>query len=181
MSRLGKKPITIPQLVEVKLEGNILRVKGPQGEDSLEIPYGFTLKIQDQLITVVPQLNNKFTKKMWGTLRSLINNLVIGVKDGFEKKLEINGVGYKASVENKKLILKVGYINPVILPIPENIEVNIDKNIITVKGMSKQKVGQFAALIRAQKPVEPYKGKGIKYVDEIVRKKEGKKLAGATS
>ncbi|MCD6568620.1 50S ribosomal protein L6 [bacterium] len=180
MSRLGKKPIIIPEEVELHIEDGIVRVKGPKGEQELEVPPDFEISVKGNQVSVTPKVFNKFTRKMWGTLRSLLNNLIIGVKDGFVKKLEINGVGYKASVEGKNLILKIGYINPVTLPVPEGLEVSVEKNIITVSGLSKEKVGQFAAVIRSQRPVEPYKGKGIKYVDEEVRRKAGKKLAGTT-
>jgi len=183
MSRIGKKPIIIPEDVKVEINGNILKAKGPKGEGEIKILDGFEVKIENNLLKVLPKEN--FLKKekrfsaFWGTARALINNLIKGVKDGFLKQLEINGLGYKAEKEGQKLILKVGYSHPVILDIPEGINVEIEKNIISVSGISKEKVGQFAALIKKQKPVEPYQGKGIKYVGEFVRRKMGKKIVGS--
>ncbi len=182
MSRIGKKPIIIPEKVNITLEDNVLKAKGPKGEDSLKVFDGFEIKIENNLLRVVPKARTKKEKKtfaLWGTLRALINNLIKGVNEGFSKQLEINGLGYKAEKDGDKLILKVGYSHPVILDIPQGIEISIEKNIITVSGISKEKVGQFAALIKKQKPVEPYQGKGIKYVGEYVRRKMGKKVVGS--
>ncbi len=181
MSRIGKRPIDIPEGVEVTLEGSQLKAKGPQGENSVKIPSDFTVEIKDQQIKIIPKVQKKNTSMIWGTTRSLINNCLQGVKNGFSKELEIKGVGFRASKEGNNLVLKIGYINPVTLPIPENLEVNVEKNVISVKGISKEAVGQFAAQIKLQKPVEPYKGKGIYYKGEIIRRKSGKKLAGTTA
>lgn len=177
MSRIGKKPIIIPEGITIQLEGNILKVKGPKGEGSFNIPDDFKIDIINNTLTIKPLKEEKDTKIMWGTIRSHINNLIIGLAQGFQKELEMEGVGYRVSVENNNLVLKVGYINPVILEIPEGIDVKIDKNTIAVSGTSKEKVGQFAAQIRAIKPVEPYKGKGIHYKGEQIRRKAGKKIA----
>ncbi|MGB9680705.1 MAG: 50S ribosomal protein L6 [Minisyncoccia bacterium] len=182
MSRIGKKAIIIPEKVNISLENDTLKIKGPKGEDSLKIFEGFEVQIENNLLKILPKekiQKEKNTSALWGTLRALINNLIKGVNEGFSKQLEINGLGYKAEKEGNKLILKLGYSHPVVLDIPPGIEVSIEKNIITVSGISKEKVGQFAALIKKQKPVEPYQGKGIKYVGEYVRRKMGKKVVGS--
>jgi len=176
MSRIGKKPIIIPPSVEIKIEGNIIKAKGPKGEDFLVIPPEFRVNLNDNLLEVSPVIQKKNINVLWGTTRALLNNLLTGAKEGFKKDLEISGVGYWANVEGNNLVLKVGYINPIIIAIPQGIEVKIDKNIISVSGLSKEKVGQFASDIKAVKKVEPYKGKGIKYVGEFVRRKAGKKM-----
>lgn len=181
MSRIGKKPILIPEDVTVDLKDNVLQVKGPLGEDSVKIPYILKVEINDKEIKVMPAKNTKQTSMFWGTTRSLINNCVEGVKNGFTKKLILKGVGYKISKEGQELVLKLGYINSVHVPIPEGIDIEIEKDKTTVKGMSKAKVTQFAAKIKALKPVEPYKGKGFHYEGEEVRRKSGKKLAGTTA
>lgn len=183
MSRIGKKPIEIPPQVEVKIENGTLFAKGPKGELSLKIFPDFELEIKDNFIFVKPLIDskrkNKNLKKLWGTLRALVNNTIKGVSEGFVKQLEYSGVGYRVEVSGNKLILKVGYINPIELEIPKELNVSVDKNIITVSGVSKELVGLFAAKIRKVRPVEPYKGKGIKYVGEKVRMKAGKKVATA--
>lgn len=181
MSRIGKKPINIPQGVEVKIENNTLKVKGPKGEAILVIPDKIKLEISDNLLRVIPEIINKDTRALWGTTRAHVNNLIKGVNDGFTKELELEGVGYRVSLENDNVVLKVGYINLINLKIPEGINVEIDKNIIKISGISKEKVGQFTAKIKSVKPVEPYKGKGIHYVGERVRRKAGKKLATTSS
>lgn len=181
MSRLGKKPIKIPVGVEVKLNNNVLMAKGPLGEDSVIIPSNFNLSLNKDFIIIKPQKETKASSRLWGTTASKIQNVIIGVKDGYSRELEINGVGFRAEVDGNNLILKIGYANNVKLAIPDSVKVAVDKNRITVQGVSKDKVTQFAALIRAQKRVDPYKAKGIKYADEVVRKKVGKKLAGTTA
>ncbi len=177
MSRIGKKPIEIPSGVEVKIENNTFIAKGPKGELSLKISPYFAIELKDNLIFVKPQVQQKNTNTLWGTTRALINNLVKGVSDGFTKQLEVNGVGFKVNIEEDKLILKVGFINPIVLEIPKDLNVSVDKNIITISGVSKELVGSFAAKIRQAKPIEPYKGKGICYVGEKIRRKAGKKIA----
>jgi len=178
MSRIGKKEINIPDSVEVILEGNKLKAKGPKGEDFLITKDGFKIDIKDNVLSVIPLEQKKDTFAQWGTLRALVNNLIIGVDKGFEKQLEINGVGYRADLDGTNLNLKLGHSHPVILSVPEGIDIKVEKNIITLKGISKEKVGQFAALIKFQRPVEPYKGKGVRYVGEKVLRKAGKKVAG---
>jgi len=181
MSRIGKKPIEIKKGVEVKIEDKTFTAKGPKGELSLKISPYFDILIENNLIYVKPLVNQKNTFKLWGTTRALINNLIKGVSEGFMKQLEVNGVGYRVSIEGNKLSLKVGYINPIEFEIPEGLNVSVDKNIITISGASKELVGAFSSKIREVRKVEPYKGKGIKYVDEEVRRKAGKKIAGTTA
>jgi len=180
MSRIGKKQIKIPDSVEVILEGNKLKAKGPKGEDFLIVKQGFKIDIKDNILSVVSQEQKKDTSAQWGTMRALINNLIKGVEEGFEKRLEINGVGYRADLEGNNLNLKLGYSHPVIIPVPEDLEVKTEKNTIIINGISKERVGQFAALIKFQRPVEPYKGKGVRYVGEKVLRKAGKRVASAT-
>jgi large subunit ribosomal protein L6 len=177
MSRIGKKSINIPEGVEVKIEDNVLKAKGPRGEAFLVIPDSLKVEISNSSLNVSPIRDEKDTKALWGTTRAHLNNLIKGLTQGFKKDLEIEGVGYRVNVEGKNLVLKVGYINPVSLEIPDDIEVKIEKNSISVSGNSKEKVGQFAAEIKAVKPVEPYKGKGIHYKGERIRRKAGKKIA----
>ena len=177
MSRIGKKSINIPEGVEVKIENNVLKAKGPRGEAFLVIPDSLKVEISNNSLNVSSIREEKDTKALWGTTRAHLNNLIKGLIQGFQKDLEIEGVGYRVNVEGKNLVLKVGYINPVSLEIPDGIEVKIEKNSIFVSGNSKEKVGQFAAEIKAVKPVEPYKGKGIHYKGERIRRKAGKKIA----
>ncbi len=177
MSRIGKQPIKIPEGVEVKLDNNSITVKGPLGTLEQKLSSEFLVEFKDNFIKVVPVLKREQTSALWGLTRALIANMVNGVSVGFEKKLEINGVGYKAVVEQEFLILNVGFSHSVKLLIPAGINVSIEKNIVSVSGIDKQLVGQFAANIRAVKPPEPYKGKGIRYIDEVVRRKPGKKAA----
>ena len=181
MSRIGKKPILIPEGVTVELKDSVLYLKGPLGEDSVQIPSLLKLEINDTEIKVLPAKITKQTSVLWGTTRSLINSCIEGVTRGFSKKLILKGVGYKISKEGQELVLKLGYINSIHLPIPEGVEVEIEKDTTTVKGISKPKVTQFAAKIKSLKPVEPYKGKGFHYEGEEVRRKSGKKLAGTTA
>ncbi len=182
MSRIGKKPIEIPEKVEIKTEGPGIVVKGPKGELRMRIHPLVKIEQKDkQLIVSVKNETDRNQKAVWGLTRTLIANLVEGVTDGFKKQLEINGIGYKANVSGKKLILNIGYSHPVEFPIPEGIDIKIEANIITVAGIDKKLVGETAAQIRAIKKPEPYKGKGIKYLDEVVRRKAGKtaKAVGA--
>ena len=175
MSRVGKKPLTIPDKVDLKVEDGVILVKGPKGELSLVLHPRVELKIEDNELTVtVKNPEDVKDKALWGLFRRLIGNLVTGVTEGFEKKLEINGVGYRASAAGKILKLEVGFSHDVNFEIPEGIDVNLEKNIITISGIDKQLVGEVAASIRRVRKPEPYKGKGIKYVDEIIRRKAGK-------
>ena len=180
MSRIGKKPIELPTGVEIKLDGNKVSVKGPKG--NLEIDIHPLVKITQEdntLLATIKNPNNSNENALWGLSRSLVNNMVVGVTEGFEKKLEINGVGYKAAISGKNLTLNVGYSHPVEFKIPDTIECQVEKNVITINGIDKQLVGEVAANIRKVRKPEPYKGKGIKYTDEIIRRKAGKSAAKA--
>ena len=175
MSRLGKLPIELPAGTQAKIEKDFIIVNGPKGELKEKIHSLIKVDINDSKIIVsVENIDDKKEKSFWGLYRSLINNMVVGVNEGFEKKLEINGVGYRASISGKKLILNVGYSHPVEYNLPDNITVNVEGNVITVNGIDKQCVGEVAAQIRKVRKPEPYKGKGIKYIDEIIRRKVGK-------
>jgi large subunit ribosomal protein L6 len=178
MSRIGKVPIPIPQGVEIKQAGSAVEVKGPKGVLSHSIPPGISLQVADGMIHVKRKGDAKRTRSLHGLTRTLVANMVTGVTQGFEKGLEIVGIGYRAGVGGKNLQLNLGYSHPVIYPIPEGIQVEVEKqNKITVKGIDKQKVGQVAAEIRSFRKPEPYKGKGIRYADEQVRRKAGKAKA----
>lgn len=179
MSRIGRKTITIPEGVEVKIENRLVEAKGPKGSFSVEIRPEINIELKDNNISLSPKVENKRSGAFWGLSRSLINNLIIGVSQGFEKKLEIQGVGYKANLEGNTLILDVGFSHQVKMEKPEGIDIVIEKNIITISGADKQLVGETAARIRRVRPPEPYKGKGIRYLGEKVRRKLGKKAVAA--
>lgn len=175
MSRLGKLPIELPDGTQAKIEGDFIIVKGPKGELKERTHELVKIEISEKEIVVsIKDITNKKEKAFWGLYRSLINNMVIGVNDGFEKKLEINGVGYKVALQGKKLILNVGFSHPVDFELPEGISATVEGNLITISGINKQIVGETAAQIRKVKKPEPYKGKGIKYIDEVIRRKAGK-------
>ncbi len=175
MSRIGKLPIELSSGTQATLENDLLVVKGPKGELKKHIHELVTVKIEDNKIHVdVNDTTDKKERSFWGLYRSLINNMVKGVEEGFEKKLEINGVGYGATLSGNKLTLKVGYSHPVDYDLPEGISASVEGNVITVSGIDKELVGEVAAQIRKIKKPEPYKGKGIKYADEVIRRKEGK-------
>lgn len=179
MSRLAKKPITLPKGVEAKLSGEKLEVKGPKGSLFLDIPKEVNVELQSDNIKVSASENIGQKPAFLGLYRSLINNNVIGVSKGFEKKLQLIGVGYRAAVKGQVLDLQLGLSHPCEMSIPKDIQIDIEKNTtITIKGIDKRLVGHFAALVRAKKPPEPYKGKGIRYIDEYVRKKAGKTAKG---
>lgn len=180
MSRIGTKPISIPEGVEVTIVEQTLKAKGPKGELSLEFPEVVKLEKGEKDIKVTVEKPKELQQKvLWGTYAALTNNIIIGVSKGFEKKLEIQGVGYGWSVQGKKLELKVGFSHPVEMEIPEGLEAKAEKSILTISGINKEDVGTFAANIRKVRPPEPYKGKGIRYVDEYVRRKVGKQAVGA--
>ncbi|MDP2638581.1 MAG: 50S ribosomal protein L6 [Candidatus Azambacteria bacterium] len=180
MSKIGKQPIEIPNNVKVTVEERVAKVEGPKGALLLIIPKEIELKLDDKNLLVLPVGKSKKTAALWGTIRAIMANMVIGVEKGFEKKLEIEGVGFKARMEKEDLILNIGFSHPVIFKAPKGVNISVEKNIITVSGISLELVGQAAANIRALKKPEPYKGKGIHYVGEIVRRKAGKKVAGTT-
>lgn len=174
MSRIGKKPILVPEKVIVEISETTVNAKGPKGELSRDYD-GKIISIVQNDNSIVVSLLNPTQGAYFGLMRQLVNNIVVGVSEGFDKKLEINGVGYRAQVQGKKLILNVGYSHPVEMPIPETITVTVDDNTkITVHGPNKELVGQFSAKIRKQRPPEPYQGKGIKYSTETIRRKVGK-------
>ena len=175
MSRIGKMPIVIPAGVTVEVaENNKVTVKGPKGTLERVLPSEMEIKVEGAEVVVSRPNDLKKMKSLHGLTRTLIHNMVVGVTEGFEKKLEVNGVGYRASKSGKKLTLNLGYSHPVEMEDPEGIESVVDGNNITIKGIDKEKVGQYAAEIRDKRRPEPYKGKGIKYADETIRRKVGK-------
>jgi large subunit ribosomal protein L6 len=176
MSRIGKHPVVIPEGVEVELSGRTVTAKGPLGSLSLAVSNEVTAAIVDRTVTVAPNSTSKRARAMWGTTRALINNMVTGVSRGFAVGLEINGVGYRAAVQGGTLNLQLGYSHDVAFPIPHDVAIACERpTLIMVRGADRQRVGQVAAEIRAWRPPEPYKGKGIKYTTETIRRKEGKK------
>jgi large subunit ribosomal protein L6 len=176
MSRIGKKPVPIPSGVTANVEGQAVKVKGPKGTLQVVVHDDVEVKMDKGAIKVDPRFETKRARAQWGTSRTLIANLMSGVTKGFEEKLEINGVGYRAAVQGKNLQLQLGYSHDVVFPIPEGIAIVTPKPTeIVITGSDKQKVGQVAANIRDFRPPEPYKGKGVKYTDEFIFRKEGKK------
>ncbi|ARQ06003.1 50S ribosomal protein L6 [Macrococcoides canis] len=175
MSRVGKKIIDIPSGVEIKIDGNTVTVKGPKGELTRTFNEEMTFKLEDNTLEVVRPSDSKAHKTIHGTTRALIANMVEGVSKGFEKNLELIGVGYRAQMQGKNLILNVGYSHPIEIVAEEGITLSVDKNTkVKVEGISKERVGAIASNIRATRPPEPYKGKGVRYEGEYVRRKEGK-------
>ena len=175
MSRIGLKPITIPAGVDVNVNGTTVTVKGPNGTLSMDAHPNMTVSIEGSEVIVSRPNDDKENRSLHGLTRTLIHNMIVGVTEGFKKNLEVNGVGYRAQKQGKKLVLSLGYSHPVEMEDPEGIETVLDgTNIIIVKGISKEAVGQYAAEIRAKRAPEPYKGKGIKYADEVIRRKVGK-------
>ncbi len=176
MSRIGKHPVPIPQGVTVDLAGAVLTAKGRLGTLSLAVSNDVTAKIDGGEVTITPNNESKRARALWGTTRALVNNMVTGVGSGFTRNLDINGVGYRAAVQGNTLTLQLGYSHDVAYPIPQDVQIVCERpTTIAVSGADRQRVGQVAAEIRAFRPPEPYKGKGIKYRDETVRRKEGKK------
>jgi len=180
MSRIGKQPILIPDNVEVKINNNLLLVKGPKGELSIEMHRDIDVEIKDKEILVKLKNIKKEDTAIWGTYRALIANMVEGVSKGFEKRLLFEGVGFKVAVNGNKLVLNLGFSHPIEIEAPKGIEFKVEKNNIIVSGPDKNFVGQVAAKIRAAKKPEPYKGKGIRYEKEVIRRKAGKKAASVT-
>jgi large subunit ribosomal protein L6 len=176
VSRIGLMPVVIPDGVEVKIKGSHVQVKGPKGEQQHTFPADMEIKLDDGEVKVARPTDEPNHRALHGMTRALINNMVVGVSSGFSKVLEINGVGYRAGLEGKNLVLNVGYSHSVTVEPPEGIEFEIDERTrqITIKGYDKQVVGHIAADIRKVRPPEPYKGKGIKYLDERIRRKAGK-------
>jgi len=177
MSRLGKKPITIPSGATVTLSDGAVTVQGPLGSLSRDFKPMIAIQSEEGVLTLTPKDHSVTTRMLWGTYASHITNMLTGVTAGYEKKLIVDGVGYKWEVKGKDLHLALGFSHPVIVPIPTELTVTSEKNILTVKGYDKERVGEFSARIKALKKVEPYKGKGIRYEGQRVRRKQGKKSA----
>jgi large subunit ribosomal protein L6 len=176
MSRIGKKPIAVPSGVTANIEGQTVKVKGPKGALSVALHDDVAVKLESGQIKIDPRSETKRARSQWGTSRTLVANLIAGVTKGFEQRLEINGVGYRAAVQGKNLQIALGYSHDIVYPIPEGITIATPKPVeIVITGSDRQKVGQVAAEIREYRPPEPYKGKGIKYSDERIFRKEGKK------
>ena len=181
MSRVGKKPILIPEGVEVKIDDSKITIKGPKGELQKEVRPEIKAEIKEGKILITVQKETKKTNAFWGLTRTLIFNMVKGTTEGYEKKLQIEGIGYRANLEGEDLVLQVGFSHPVKIKKEEGIKFSVEKNIITISGFDKELVGQIAAKIRKVRPPEPYKGKGIRYVGEEVRRKAGKKVVATES
>ena len=179
MSRIGKLPVEIKDGVEVRIENNVVTVKGSKGELSFEVSPLLKVEKTDSEIKISLKNETREARGLFGMTRTIINNMAVGVSEGFEKRLSIHGVGYRASVQGNKLVLNLGFSHPVEMEIPENIETKVEKNNIVISGADKVMVGQFAADIRELKKPEPYKGKGIKYSDERIRRKAGKAAKAA--
>ena len=176
MSRVGSSAINIPADVTVSHEGGLMVVKGKNGELSAPLHGDVELSLADNVATLKLARDTRQAKALWGTMRANLSNMVVGVSAGFTRKLEINGVGYRAAMQGNKLVLSLGYSHPVEMDVPAGLKVNIENNTsVTITGADKQLLGQFAAEVRAKRPPEPYKGKGVKYADEYIVRKEGKK------
>lgn len=180
MSRVGRKPILIPKAVTVAVEGETVRVEGPKGKLSRMVHAGLTVSLQDSRLLVQRSSDHRTVRALHGLTRALLANMVQGVTEGFEKKLEIVGIGYRAQLQGRTLQLTLGYSHPVIFPLPEGIQAEVDKQtFVTIRGADKELVGQTAAKLRALRKPDPYKGKGVRYVGEMIRRKVGKKAAAA--
>jgi len=176
MSRIGKRPVSLPKGVTASVEGKTVKVKGPKGELKVTLVAEVDASVGPDGVSVTPREGMERARQMWGLSRTLVNNLVVGVTQGFSQKLEINGVGYRAAVQGKNLNLQLGFSHDVVYPIPAGITITAEKpTALTIAGIDKQLVGQVAAEIRSWRPPEPYKGKGVKYAEEHIRRKEGKK------
>ncbi len=175
MSRIGKQEITIPDGVKVTMAEGILTVAGPKGTLSKKFKSDIEIKLDEKTVTLSPKRNDKFSKSLWGTYASHIKNMISGVMTPYQKKLILEGVGFKSEVKGKEFHFALGFSHPVIVPIPEGITATADKNNITITGVDKELVGSFTAAIRALKKPEPYKGKGMRYENEVIRRKQGKK------
>lgn len=182
MSRVGKKTIEIPQGVTIEVKDGSVIVKGPKGQLTRELSDKVQVNIADNIVTLsVVNENNKTERSLWGTFSSHIQNMVLGVTEGFKKQLEVNGVGYRVAMQGTDLKIEVGYSHPVIYKVPEGVGASVEKNLITLESSDKELLGNTAAEVRKIRKPEPYKGKGIKYVDEVIRRKEGKTAAKAAA
>ena len=181
MSRLGKKPIIIPSGVEAKFNGDVFSVKGPKGELNRILKNDIEISVAGNEVTLKPKRNSKDVLALWGTYASHIKSMIKGVTEGFEKKLVIEGIGFKAQLEGTNISLSLGLSHPVKVEIPKDLKAAVEKNVISISGADKEKVGAISAKIRALKKPEPYKGKGIRYDNEIIRRKSGKKAATAAA
>ena len=180
MSRIGRKPISIPAGVDVKIDGQTITVKGPKGTLSQTFNSRMTVSMEGSEVIVTRPTDDKEDRSLHGLTRTLISNMVVGVTDGYKKELEVNGVGYRVQKQGKDLVMNLGFSHQVIMPEIDGITIDVpNQNSIVISGPDKQKVGQFAAEVREKRPPEPYKGKGIKYIDEHIRRKEGKAGKGA--
>jgi large subunit ribosomal protein L6 len=174
MSRIGRQPIEVPAGVTVEINGSAVTATGPKGSLEVTLLSGIEVEQKGTVLTVIKAIDDDERQRNYGLMRTLINNIVVGVGHGYERKLEINGVGYRANVAGQTLNLTLGYSHPIAFALPEGVEAKVDRNLITLSGADKQEVGQVAANIRALRKPEPYKGKGIKYVEERIRRKAGK-------
>jgi large subunit ribosomal protein L6 len=177
MSRIGRAPIEIPAGVSVEVAGDQVTATGPKGVLSVRLLPGLSIKQAEGILTVVRDIDDDERQRTYGLMRTLVNNIVVGVSQGYSRQLEINGVGYRTALAGNKLNLSLGYSHPIEFPLPVGIEAKVERNVITLSGADKQLVGQVAANIRALRKPEPYKGKGIKYVEERIRRKAGKAAA----
>jgi large subunit ribosomal protein L6 len=176
MSRVGSSAITIPADVTLSNDGGVIVVKGKNGELSTSLHSDVELSVADNVATLKPARDTRQAKALWGTMRSNLNNMVVGVTEGFTRKLEINGVGYRAAMQGNKLVLSLGFSHPVEMEVPAGLKVAVENNTsVIITGADKQLLGQFASEVRAKRPPEPFKGKGVKYADEYIVRKEGKK------
>jgi len=184
MSKIGKKPIILPDDVKIEIQDNKIIVSGKLGRLEREFPRILNIEIKNNILNICPTKINKRNKKrilsLWGTWRSLIQNMVDGVSQGFQKNLIFEGIGFRVNIEGQNLVLNVGFSHPKKIEIPSDIKVDVEKNLIKISGIDKEKIGNFAAKIRKIRPPEPYKGKGIRYEGEFIRRKMGKKVAAGT-
>lgn len=174
MSRIGVQPILLPESVNLTRDERVITLTGAKGQLSLSLPAGVEVSQKDKTLLVNRLSEQSDHRALHGTIRSLLANIVTGITEGFVKKLELIGIGYRASIEDNQLVLLVGFTHPVKMTIPQDLEVKVEKNVITISGIDRQRVGQFAAIVRDVRPPEPYKGKGIRYAGEKVRMKQGK-------
>jgi large subunit ribosomal protein L6 len=177
MSRIGRQPITVPAGVTVIVDNGVVKATGPKGELQVQLLPDLQARIEGDQLTVTQVKQTPETQKSYGLMRTLVDNIVVGVSQGFSRQLEINGVGYRANVSGQTINLALGFSHPIVFDLPEGIEAKVERNLVTISGSDKQLVGQVAANLRALKKPEPYKGKGIKYVEEHVRRKAGKTAA----